>query len=144
MSNAIKFVIISISLFLTVGLLIYLFFAGDNRKQYKLNFNERGELTVDWHNTSFPKKVVPLDKEAIDFFSSIEFCGQGGDTTPDGWVRIITDEGDTLETGIVRPDTDRGQKLQIQNQDVGLGVGCTDKDQRNFEKFFSLYLSVAS
>lgn len=120
-----------------------------NRHQYELGFKTSGQLTVLCDNcfyyyknydTSSRTTIVDrkIDANAIELFSSIEFCGVG-DTTPDGLIRIVTDTGSVAEIGVLFPNQELNPTLMMQSSQTGLGSGCTRQDQENFEKFFQTY-----
>lgn len=123
----------------------------ENRHQFKLSYKQSAQLTVVCHNCFYyfdswdmpPDKIVikrDIDGAALDLFSSIKFCGVG-DTTADGWIRIVTDTGSTASFGVIFPDQELNQTLGIQSGHTGLGGGCSRKDQKKFEAFFSAYAS---
>ncbi len=122
-----------------IGLYVFLYDSDINRAQYKLNYDKSGELVIVIHGLNSSKQTVPLDKEALDLFSSIKFCGLG-DTTPEGWINITTDKGNKAGIGIILPNIESGQTLSMQSGDTGHGGGCTRRDQKKFEKFFDLYI----
>ena len=124
--------------------------SGENQYQFELEYDKSARLTVVCYNCFYysntwdtPVDTIMVDRmidgEAMELFSAIKFCGIG-DTTPDGILNIITDTGSVAKIGVIFPDQETGQALRIQSGQTGLGSGCTNEDQRNFENFFRCLL----
>ena len=144
-----KRIITSIFLLLWVPTLVTCADARQPKHQFKLDYRKFGRLTLRCDNCGYyyddhqkgSQTVVDrvIGAEGLDLFSNIRFCG-GGDTTPDGWVRITTDTGSVVEFGVLFPNQEFNPTLRIQSNKTGLGAGCSRKDQETFEKFFFEYI----
>jgi hypothetical protein len=120
-----------------------------NRHQFTLDFEQAAELIVVcdncfyyFNNYDVTSRTTVIHREidgnAIELFSSIEFCGLGA-TTSDGSIRIVTDTGSVAEIGVIFPNQEYNPTLRMQSSQTGLGEGCTSRDQQKFEKFFRIY-----
>jgi len=146
--------IVLTSIALVTGVLGVVACTDENQHQFELEYDKSARLTVICHNCFYYSKNwdIPtdtiivdrkIDGDAIELLSGIKFCGVG-DTTPDGWLKIVTDTGDVAGFGIIFPEKEFSQTLRIQSGQTGLGQGCTRRHQEVFEDFFHKYAANAN
>ena len=122
-----------------------------NQHQFKLNYEHSAHLTLTcgncynyFKNYDTPSDTIVIDQEidatALELLANIKFCGVG-DTTPDAWLKIVSDTGSETQFGILYPNDEYDTPLEIQSRYTGKGRGCKKRDQLAFESFFHTYLN---